>query len=330
MNYDHKSTSIPVVVRGYNIQGLPFQILVNAKSNKEGRKFIEECILPRIDQYAMNIAMCEEGRENLVTQLLLAEIARTEQAKAINYMNFVCVSESQNNILLSGFGFGKGGVLVNGANQNSYQPLKQDKNRMQNDISARCTLFCREVERLDEIVNYAELPNALITNDLYQPTDGQANNEHTLYRKLSTDTQTIVELEGNKHNTAIAQIIIPTQEEQIKNQELIIPHIKEATEKYIVWMQKNTQGIRGIQRFSHFFHGHSGLQRAQNILNLINNNASSEEIFKATQKAFEASGSRQHSYSRYLLDTISLTKTFENNVSDSEFAQQKAQTSLFQ
>ena len=282
----------------------------------------------RVSISAIDIATYGADRAGLVTELLVAEIARAEQAQAINYMNFVCASEFENNILLSGFGFGAGGVLISRANQERYQPLRQDKKRMSKTISDDCTQFCKAVKRSDEIINYAELPNALIADNYYKSDNSVVNNEQTLYMKLSTDIQGVVDIEGTKQNTAIAQIKIPTEEEQIKNQKLFISRIKQATEKYIAWMEQNAKGIRGIQRFSHFFHGHSGLQRAQHILDLIEGRqVGHKAILEATQKAFEASGSRQHSYSRYLFDAITLSQTFENNVSDREFAQQKT---LFQ
>lgn len=84
----------------------------------------------------------------------------------------------------------------------------------------------------------------------------------------------------------------------------LIGDIKIAAENYINWMQENAQGTRGITRFKHFLHGASGEKRAQDILNLISSEAQPAEILAAVSDALQASGSANHSFSRYIYDAV--------------------------
>jgi 2-polyprenyl-6-methoxyphenol hydroxylase-like FAD-dependent oxidoreductase len=71
---------------------------------------------------------------------------------------------------------------------------------------------------------------------------------------------------------------------------------------YLGWMGRKATGTRGITRFSHWFHGDSGVERARNLLEIANNpEATYEEILSHLQSTFEDSSYHKHSLSRYLV-----------------------------
>ncbi len=71
---------------------------------------------------------------------------------------------------------------------------------------------------------------------------------------------------------------------------------------YLGWMNNNTVGVRGITRFSHWFHGDSGIKRARELLEVANNPESSlSEILTKLQNTFNESSHHKHSLSRYLV-----------------------------
>jgi hypothetical protein len=71
---------------------------------------------------------------------------------------------------------------------------------------------------------------------------------------------------------------------------------------YLGWMNNNTVGIRGFTRFSHWFHGDSGIKRARELLEVANNPESSySEILTKLQNTFNDSSQHKHSLSRYLV-----------------------------
>ncbi|MBA2655956.1 MAG: ankyrin repeat domain-containing protein [Tatlockia sp.] len=70
---------------------------------------------------------------------------------------------------------------------------------------------------------------------------------------------------------------------------------------YLGWMSENATGSRGLSRFSHWFHGDSGVQRARDLLVIANHpNASLIQIQNALKIAYQDSGAHKHSLSRYL------------------------------
>ncbi|VEG89949.1 hypothetical protein [Legionella spiritensis] len=100
--------------------------------------------------------------------------------------------------------------------------------------------------------------------------------------------------------------------------------IKNATQQYIAWMNENTQGKRFLSRFQHFYHGESGVKRAQHILQLINDGAEIETLHETVLDAMRASGHRQHSYSRFLYQALHPEKQILNsNYSDKDFKTDK-------
>lgn len=71
---------------------------------------------------------------------------------------------------------------------------------------------------------------------------------------------------------------------------------------YLGWMNRKATGTRGFNRFSHWYHGDSGVKRARDLLNIVNNpNTSYEEILEKLRKTFKESSCHQHSLSRYLV-----------------------------
>nr|MBA3535635.1 ankyrin repeat domain-containing protein [Tatlockia sp.] len=71
---------------------------------------------------------------------------------------------------------------------------------------------------------------------------------------------------------------------------------------YLGWMNINATGTRGLTRFSHWYHGDSGVQRARELLEIANDpDATYGEIQSALQKGFQESSYHKHSLSRYLV-----------------------------
>ncbi|MBA3537797.1 MAG: ankyrin repeat domain-containing protein, partial [Tatlockia sp.] len=71
---------------------------------------------------------------------------------------------------------------------------------------------------------------------------------------------------------------------------------------YLGWMNLKATGTRGFSRFSHWYHGDSGVKRARDLLEIANNpEASYEEILSHLENAFEESSHHKHSLSRYLV-----------------------------
>lgn len=127
----------------------------------------------------------------------------------------------------------------------------------------------------------------------------------------------------------LAGITIPGPELQNKMGQLCkIDHIKIATKNYLSWMESNAIYPRFKHRFSHIFHGDSGRDRAKNILNMIECGNSYEDISKALCEAFDASGDKQHSYSRYLVEALSGEKVLEVGVNEKTFKSIKANFNL--
>ncbi|MBA3535762.1 MAG: ankyrin repeat domain-containing protein, partial [Tatlockia sp.] len=71
---------------------------------------------------------------------------------------------------------------------------------------------------------------------------------------------------------------------------------------YLGWMNLKATGTRGFSRFSHWYHGDSGVKRARDLLEIANNpEASYEVILSHLQNAFKDSSNHKHSLSRYLV-----------------------------
>jgi hypothetical protein len=48
-----------------------------------------------------------------------------------------------------------------------------------------------------------------------------------------------------------------------------IKAIRQAIEGYLNWMERHAQGTRGLTRFSHWYHGDSGVRRAHALLAIV-------------------------------------------------------------
>ncbi|MBA3535878.1 MAG: hypothetical protein H0T84_04615 [Tatlockia sp.] len=97
-------------------------------------------------------------------------------------------------------------------------------------------------------------------------------------------------------------------------------------------MNKNAAGTRGLTRFSHWFHGDSGVKRARDLLEIANNPASTyEQIITHLQQVFQESSYHKHSLSRYLVMQFNKNnQSFADLVelSDNEFADIKSNFSF--
>ncbi len=101
---------------------------------------------------------------------------------------------------------------------------------------------------------------------------------------------------------------------------------------YLGWMNIHTSGYRGITRFSHWYHGDSGINRARNLLEIANNpNVTYEEILTKLKQTFMESSSHKHSLSRYLVAQFNRTNQsfFDlEQLTDNEFEEQKSNFSF--
>jgi hypothetical protein len=73
-------------------------------------------------------------------------------------------------------------------------------------------------------------------------------------------------------------------------------------QSYLGWMSEHATGIRGITRFSHWYHGDRGVNRARDLLETANTpGATYQEILQKLQTVFQESSQHKHSLSRYLV-----------------------------
>lgn len=100
--------------------------------------------------------------------------------------------------------------------------------------------------------------------------------------------------------------------------------IKEATTAYLNWRAAEATGHRFFNRFSHWYHGCSGIKRTENILQSIQEGLSPTQLMQEVRLAVKDSSHRKHSYSRYIFDVFKgpAIKTV-NNQSDEEFLELK-------
>jgi Ran GTPase-activating protein (RanGAP) involved in mRNA processing and transport len=94
---------------------------------------------------------------------------------------------------------------------------------------------------------------------------------------------------------------------------------------YLNWMRQHAKGIRGITRFSHWYHGKSGTKRARALLDIANDdNQDIESIKKALAKVIKASSAHKHSLSRYLIaEFIGHEISTLQELPDKKFAEMK-------
>lgn len=95
---------------------------------------------------------------------------------------------------------------------------------------------------------------------------------------------------------------------------------------YLRWMNENIQGTRGLTRFSHWYHGDSGKNRAKQLLKVANDPKSDlDTIVKQLKQAFSESSNSVHSLSRYLTASFGEMELNElQKASDSTFKDYKA------
>lgn len=85
-----------------------------------------------------------------------------------------------------------------------------------------------------------------------------------------------------------------------------LDEIEQGINQYLAWSRLNTQGIRGITRFSHMYHGQSGVARADDLLariQLVKNEKNMyryNQFEKAYQRARTQSSGTEHSLVRFI------------------------------
>lgn len=88
--------------------------------------------------------------------------------------------------------------------------------------------------------------------------------------------------------------------------------IREGIEGYLQWSRLNTQGIRGITRFSNLYHGQSGVARAEDLLariDLVNqdcNQYNYRQFEKAYQRAMAQSSHTEFSLARHIENALAV------------------------
>ncbi|MGQ3890010.1 hypothetical protein ACQUW5_13390 [Legionella sp. CNM-1927-20] len=75
-------------------------------------------------------------------------------------------------------------------------------------------------------------------------------------------------------------------------------------QNYLAWYKKNAEGVRGLTRFSHWFHGESGILRAQNLQRVLGlrkaSNLSKEVFLALLNENLQGSGNTRHSLTRFI------------------------------
>ena len=113
-------------------------------------------------------------------------------------------------------------------------------------------------------------------------------------------------------------------EQRSKEQPLDRERLETRIQDYIDWSTTNASGTRFLSRFSHFYHGESGRERANNLLAVVQDKDKADsDVLNAVKKAVRDSGEAKHSLSRYLIGALSKTDTVGNDMSSDACAQLK-------
>ncbi|PWY53794.1 hypothetical protein DGG96_20425 [Legionella qingyii] len=95
---------------------------------------------------------------------------------------------------------------------------------------------------------------------------------------------------------------------------------------YLDWCKNNATGIRGITRFSHWFHGESGVLRAQNLQRVIRDSSdlNKEAFLLLLNKHLQGSGNTRHSLTRFIHAALARDNELET-LPDADFKEVRSQ-----
>ncbi|KTD04776.1 hypothetical protein Lgor_0858 [Fluoribacter gormanii] len=98
---------------------------------------------------------------------------------------------------------------------------------------------------------------------------------------------------------------------------------------YLDWCKENATGIRGITRFSHWFHGESGVLRAQNLQRVISDSSdlNKEALLSLLSKHLQGSGNTRHSLTRFIHAALARDNELET-LPDADFKEVRSQVKV--
>jgi hypothetical protein len=222
--------------------------------------------------------------------------------------------------------------------------FKSDKDYHEFIAASKWTLnideLCEEIEQNILIENKEN-------NNNEQPSDQRSQDELSISTKDQLSQKIVVleiELPKLEEKQTIEQ---PSRSSQEVEADLKIQSLREKINlailgrksldnclpeenSYLGWMNINATGTRGLTRFSHWYHGDSGVRRARELLETANNpDATYEEISNHFQHVFKDSSYHKHSLSRYLVAQFNNDNFIDlEQLSDNEFEEIKSNFNL--
>ncbi|KTC88950.1 hypothetical protein OQJ18_03305 [Fluoribacter dumoffii] len=93
-----------------------------------------------------------------------------------------------------------------------------------------------------------------------------------------------------------------------------VEKVNEGIINYLEWCKKNASGTRGITRFSHWFHGESGILRAKGLQKALSESpdVGKDELLSLLNKHLQGSGNTHHSLTRFIHSALSRDNELEN------------------
>lgn len=307
-----------MALTGYTSEGLPFLITVRANSLNRVGHFFETEVLSQISQYSADLVAAESSADQnslAVTDQFINGIRLQNEANDNFEFSFsfaVTYQTAAGQYRLAGCDIGQPGVMIKPVDGpiKKLRPIK----KLTSDSPSQYN-FDQEISEGALLFGYTYLPEEIV-KELKNLSDSPLDtHRHSLIeedgffeqfeRKISLSfTEQCETAKSNARNSAfgadciIACIQVPNREQKLKFSELCA--IKGGTEDYLKWSTEHAKGHRFLSRFSHFFHGSSGRERARTILSAINDGSSYEDIQRLVNLSISKSSKAEHSYRNYI------------------------------
>lgn len=332
----NKQPSVPVqsesfdkVVSGYSGEGLPFLIVAHSSDNNNSwHSFIQRHVTVLMSDYALKLARDELQAKPIIEELIndIGQLKKNfARFKAFSLAIAISFKDSHGQLRVAGFSIANTGIALLADSPYGHQRQLAFSSNSEDDIKIKnAQIFCEQITVGDELVAYS-LPLSFQTTDDLRSLELCDRDDLFLEKRedislLDAIEKTIRNQESNTEYTrsacTVAAVIIPDEALQIqlikKLRNKTITAIENATKSYLDWLEENASGHRGITRWSHFFHGSKGRERAERMKQLItdlkaipesserNIELAYQNLLTRTNLAYRESGCHQHSYSRYL------------------------------
>ncbi|WP_115707558.1 hypothetical protein [Legionella sainthelensi] len=206
----------------------------------------------------------------------------------------------------------KKGTIAPEYQEKFQQKIDEARNRISSALP-------ENLEKLGQELN-AIKPEQIKQSKTMKEARGQVETLNNKIQELEEKKNTLPEKYQAKFQEKINTLrqSVQTELKEKEKIEVTVNHIKDAATKYLEWSKKNATGFR----FSFLSHGSHGRERAQKLLDMIQNeNMPMANILKVANETVKTSGTNKNSFSRYLHDelkgtnltfTDSLTNNFKN------------------